>query len=485
MSKVSLEIQRKILLLAKKLLKGRESFSLRKDNCRAVNGDITQYYVTLSAIDSVTLSIHELITPQGKESFQDYFWLFKKVDGHWSLQRALINGAGPDETLLERELYDLFVRLTMEEEQEALKVELPEETKGFNRVFNPYIKRLYSYVYLLIGSALLVFGLFATLFVSNIQYNRMARIVNTLDRTISSSAEGNDYVIEALSEQISQVTSQIDLLMEVRKTELEAFHFSRYNMSTSIRSEADRMSNSYQYSMKRAYYYLADLVENSSSYGELYYHFSRLPENNSQAETLLATDRENIIALNEYEQAIDYFLFPVRQDGGENNGEGFMVSCGYMDMRLSPLGEGGFRPHYAIDIINIDNIINITEQSGLNREGKSGAIVAPAEGIVLDNNYSESYGWFMEVEHPIREEIARAYPGITRLTTFYAHMEERSNWERGDLVEANEKLGNIGNTGVSTGPHLHYEIRIYSETGGFQGYLGESFQGIEPMTRRD
>jgi len=478
------DIYQKIIFRAHKLLENKESFSLRNDDCRILNGEKVQYYLTLSAIDSHTLSIHEIITPQEEGDFQDFFWLFhKKEKGEWYLSRALKKGKRPDETLLERELYDLFIRLTSEKESNSLKVELPEASKEFNKTFNPYIKRIYSYIYLLMGSALLVFGLFATLFVSNIQYNRMARIVNTLDNTISLSADGNDYVIDALSQKIEGISNEVSLLMESKQQEEDAFLFNRFNLTTSVRAQADSLSNVRQYSMKKAYYYLADRMESASSYGELYYHFSRLPNNNSQAETLLATDRDNIIPLSQYESAISYFQYPVRQDGKKNDGEGFMISCGYMDLRLNPLGEGGFKPHYAIDIINIDNIINITEQSVMNREGQSGAIVSPADGIVLENGYSNSYGWYIEIEHPISEEVYNKWPEVTRLTTFFAHMDEPSNWKKADNIKTNEKIGDIGNSGVSTGPHLHYEIRIYNNEGQFTGHLGQKFDGIEALIK--
>lgn len=477
-------ILQKISRKASQLLDGKESFTQKKSEAKIMNGSKVSYFLTLSAIDRQSISIHEIITPHKEGDFQDYFWLFTADENHfWSLEKILKNGHRPENTIIERELYDLFVRLNTDESEDMIKVEIPKPSKDFNRTFNPYIKRIYSYLYLLVGSAVLVFGLFSTLFVSNIQYNRMARIVNTLDGTISHSAEGNDYVIDSLSQKIESISQELSLLIEQQEDEANTFRFSRYNLSSSIRAQADKMSNVRQYSMKKAYYYLADRMENSTSYGELYYHFSRLPENNSQAQTLMATDRDNIISLDKYESVISYFLYPVRQDGEENTGEGYMISCGYKEMRLSPLGEGGFKPHFAIDIINIDNIINITENSVMNRDSRSGAIVSPADGTILENNYSESYGWYVEIEHPVTSEILEKYPDAQRVTTFFAHMDEPGNWKRGDKILANEKIGDIGNSGISTGPHLHYELRIYQSNGVSTGYRGEKFNGIEPLVR--
>ena len=48
------------------------------------------------------------------------------------------------------------------------------------------------------------------------------------------------------------------------------------------------------------------------------------------------------------------------------------------------------------------------------------------------------------------------------LTTRYGHMSEVDVRE-GDEVAAGAPLGRLGSTGRSTGPHLHYEVRIDGE----------------------
>jgi len=46
-----------------------------------------------------------------------------------------------------------------------------------------------------------------------------------------------------------------------------------------------------------------------------------------------------------------------------------------------------------------------------------------------------------------------------RLTTIYAHLSHVSV-NAGDRVQAGDQLGNVGSTGNSTGPHLHFGLRI-------------------------
>ncbi|MCH7569196.1 MAG: peptidoglycan DD-metalloendopeptidase family protein [Deltaproteobacteria bacterium] len=45
------------------------------------------------------------------------------------------------------------------------------------------------------------------------------------------------------------------------------------------------------------------------------------------------------------------------------------------------------------------------------------------------------------------------------LTTLYGHL-SKIHVKKGDRVRKNQKIGNIGSTGKSTNPHLHYEVRV-------------------------
>jgi|GEM_PF-361928 len=72
-------------------------------------------------------------------------------------------------------------------------------------------------------------------------------------------------------------------------------------------------------------------------------------------------------------------------------------------------------------------------------------IVSVSDGEVVKSYYSNTYGNVVFIRHPEGYE------------TVYAHLSKR-NVNNGDKVEKGQAIGIIGNTGVSTGTHLHFEL---------------------------
>ena len=47
--------------------------------------------------------------------------------------------------------------------------------------------------------------------------------------------------------------------------------------------------------------------------------------------------------------------------------------------------------------------------------------------------------------------------------TIYAHLSSR-DVQKGETVYRGQKIGEVGNTGRSTAPHLHYEVKYQSQS---------------------
>ncbi|MET0974584.1 MAG: M23 family metallopeptidase [Leifsonia sp.] len=90
--------------------------------------------------------------------------------------------------------------------------------------------------------------------------------------------------------------------------------------------------------------------------------------------------------------------------------------------------------------------------------GLGASIQAIADGVV---SYAEDgdgdLGVHMMIDHVINGEV---------VTSVYAHMIHGSmNFKVGDHVKVGDIVGKTGDTGMSTGPHLHFEIRLGGKDG--------------------
>jgi murein DD-endopeptidase MepM/ murein hydrolase activator NlpD len=91
----------------------------------------------------------------------------------------------------------------------------------------------------------------------------------------------------------------------------------------------------------------------------------------------------------------------------------------------------------------------IQHHKGVDLSGKTGLpIHASGDGTVLVASYNGGgYGNMVEIDHGFG------------YTTRYAHLSE-INVIEGQKIKRGDKIGKLGNTGKSVGPHLHYEIRL-------------------------
>lgn len=99
----------------------------------------------------------------------------------------------------------------------------------------------------------------------------------------------------------------------------------------------------------------------------------------------------------------------------------------------------GMRYHPVYRIRKFHTGIDIPKTKGI-------PVYATGNGVVTRKGYCSGYGNFIEIEH------------AGGFRSFYAHL-SRTMVNTGDLVSITQQIACVGNTGIATGSHLHYEIR--------------------------
>jgi murein DD-endopeptidase MepM/ murein hydrolase activator NlpD len=108
--------------------------------------------------------------------------------------------------------------------------------------------------------------------------------------------------------------------------------------------------------------------------------------------------------------------------------------------------QGDYRVSSGFGIRNDPFTGGLAMHEGLDFTAMSGTtVVATAKGTVTRSGWDFGYGNVVEVQH------------AEGFATRYAHLSKRLV-QVGDVVERGGVLGEVGSTGRSTGPHLHYEV---------------------------
>ena len=85
---------------------------------------------------------------------------------------------------------------------------------------------------------------------------------------------------------------------------------------------------------------------------------------------------------------------------------------------------------------------------GLDFKADPGApVLAAADGVVVVANYHNEFGNMVDIDHG--DGLISRYAHLSRLDT-----------QAGALVKRGSQIGAVGSTGRSTGPHLHFEVRM-------------------------
>ncbi len=102
--------------------------------------------------------------------------------------------------------------------------------------------------------------------------------------------------------------------------------------------------------------------------------------------------------------------------------------------------EFGFREHPVYGDERFHTGLDIAAEEGT-------AVKAAFSGKVTFAGHDDSFGNYVEITHG------------SEIKTLYCHLQSLYTDEN-NLVEAGQVIGFVGQTGVATGPHLHFEIRI-------------------------
>jgi hypothetical protein len=112
--------------------------------------------------------------------------------------------------------------------------------------------------------------------------------------------------------------------------------------------------------------------------------------------------------------------------------------------------QAGLRdPHHGVEFLNSLGTPILAAADGL-------VLVAGDDRQTFYGPYSYFYGNLVVLQHRI--------PGISEnVYTLYGHLSELSV-QTGDVVQVGQVIGRVGMTGVATGSHLHFEVRLGENT---------------------
>ena len=180
---------------------------------------------------------------------------------------------------------------------------------------------------------------------------------------------------------------------------------------------------------------------------------NKLMHNGLQDTIKFLTDKNNIASINSaYKNLFPYDLSKVFGTGGGTGG-----------------GNPGQSPTTALSgsIFGPWPVLNpvISQQYG-NRNGRDSGghpgidlaekpgtpIIDELAGVVIQSGWNDGYGNSLTIDH-----------GNGR-TSLYGHMVNAPNWKVGQIIKPGQQIGQVGSTGNSTGPHLHFELRQNGRT---------------------
>jgi len=262
---------------------------------------------------------------------------------------------------------------------------------------------------------------------------------NFLERIRISYEEQNDSFLEVLmdSEGLSDLLTRVERLnslldydkklkenYEQLKLKLEndkAILDADYQKQTKYEEELKNDIASYEGQILENDQLLEDLKDNEAS---AYLEYMRREEEREKLDKELEEYIQEMIAKSQEEYDGGKLAWPLPRDHAT-------VTC-----------------DYGYDVLYIYGVEQIRHHNGIDLRCVTGTEVrSSASGVVQIATYSASYGYYVLIDHG------------SGVSTLYAHNSQLLV-QPGQKVERGQLIAYSGNTGMSTGPHLHYEVRI-------------------------
>lgn len=181
---------------------------------------------------------------------------------------------------------------------------------------------------------------------------------------------------------------------------------------------------------------LSQQAEESAKQEELKLSKGVVQKKKSEVDADNAVLAQQIDALNAEANALTAKILGLQGDG--NYIGGTMCWPSQASTRISsPFGN---RLHPILRIYKLHTGIDVAAASGTN-------ILAANAGTVISAGWNNGYGYMVMVDHG---------GGIV---TLYAHS-SKLLVSKGNIVAKGQAIAKVGSTGMSTGPHLHFEVRV-------------------------
>lgn len=249
-------------------------------------------------------------------------------------------------------------------------------------------------------------------------------------RAIYMSPKGSELEALLSSKSFADLLTRAELLKRIAEHDTEMINKLKNERDEVAALKADTETKKTEKTVAKAKQQ-SKMTELDQKYAESAAYIKELKANEAAyAKELAAIEAEN----NELEKQLDEIYSKYRSAAVYVGGEMAWPVPGFSKIS-SPYGKRGNEIHTGVDIAG---------------SGIYGQPVVAANGGTVVGTYnlgSKSYGKYIIIDHG---------GGIW---TYYAHLSGVSV-TAGQKVKRGETIGKVGSTGRSTGPHLHFEIRI-------------------------